>query len=220
MKVVKTEEKIITTYKHRGVLIKETEQNNEVIEVNVCRNKELNAQPFFINKDDFYSAVKASWYDDIVKIFQKSQKFNSVQDIIGKDVFYFCFDSHTIYDENKNPISIVQKIDYIESIVDLESEKGHEIFLKLSELIENHPYVLYAEFKEIHYYNSDFNGPKGIDALVYIPQEDYNNFYKDFNNARDLNKASRLSIESKDYNIFGEEITSLLKKYWELKYKY
>jgi hypothetical protein len=130
---------------------------------------------------------------------------------------------HILFDINEKPISLPLSFDYIGSLE--EKSSGDENYAKLISLLKKHPYILKIEEQEIPYYNSNFQGQKGIlRATAFIPQKEYEKLYRyciDFCKGRDkefwscsMHDIMKLSYNGYEYDLYGKEITELLKKHY------
>jgi hypothetical protein len=228
MKIVKTvkEDPIITTvqdiyyYTDSAFSIKESikEVNGKKTKHIKVIHKNKNLYPRIL--EGFNENFLKTIYEDFWDLEKLKKDIPSVEDLQDSELeVYFLFaDGHMLFDSNMKIVSIPSIFDYAGSLS--ERHQGDRVYRELINRLTIHPYVLKLEECNIPSYNSDFYNQRGIfRAKVLLPQEKYEEIY---NYVKDrkfwsvaIQEYIRMSYCYTDINIYGDEITALLKKYWK-----
>jgi len=176
----------------------------------------LNFRPLYVDRKEFDKFRKNNTYYEIMenkKLFKKITENTKVE---KENIILLSWNSNTFWDADENPLSHLYVIDYIGSLQEHEHFKGNE-FDSLIGKIKKHPYVKEITIKEIEYYNSDFNGQRGINlAHVFIPDEEYIKLWNKFKN--DQYPSCRVKDIIQFNYVKGIDLYGLnkdLKKFWE-----
>jgi len=216
MNLIKVSEKEISkkinTYKtEKGLEIVETIENGKLKSVNIKEDKNFGF-PYILN-------LPENWieeYDDFYKLYEYRKDIKSIEDLKEEEAYFLYSSGHMLFDANKKIVSIPYTFNYIGSLE--EKCENDAVYKKLIEALKKHPYVLEIEEKEIEYYNSDFDGQKGISlAKVYIPQEKYEQLYNKYKETEywsiSMGNEMKMNLIT---DLYGEEIENLLKKYYNI----
>lgn len=171
---------------------------------------------FLDEKKAFAQKEFKNWLDS-PEWLEKHKKSVSTLSMIDKYTPYLWYwPGHILFNIQGRPVSLPVNIDYIGSIKQVRHNKIYE---KLMDLIKVHPWFQRVEEIEIPGYNSDFYGQKAISAQVHIPQEEYEKLYEIFKNQEywsvQIEGVISLSYKHPEYDLYGDEITSLLVEYYK-----
>lgn len=218
MKILKTNktESVIETITHltdKKFSIIEKIVNGNLESINLVSKNRMTPMFLDIPKDYFIKQ-----YKDFYDLTKLSKKLTSIKDVNKYPVFFLYFDGHKLFNSERNIISIPYTFNYIGSLA--ERFEADPVYAEIIKKLKTHPFVLNLEEYEIPYYNRDFYRQKGIKiATVLTSQEKYEEMYLKY---KELGIASwsvrigdiiKLSYGT-HFNLYGEEITELLKKYY------
>ena len=217
MKLTRIHEKEIYTkiniYKtEKGLEVTETFENKKLKSVTLNPDQTFGF-PMMLNLPD-------NWideYNDFGYFYKHKQEINKLEDIKEDKIFFLYSAGHMLFDVDRNIVSIPYTFIYIGSLK--ERHEDDKVYKKLMKLFKKHPYVLQLEEEEIAYYNSAFEGQKGIKlAKVYIPQKKYEKLYNKYKDEGywSVNMGSEMKLGTVT-DIYGKEIENLLKEYYRRK---
>lgn len=205
--------KIITYKTKNNLKIVETIENGEVASITIeelFKNKEFGS-PIMLN-------LPKNWikeYENFYTLYEYKKEISNLEEIEEEKIYFLYSSGHMLFDANKNIVSVPYIFNYIGSL--RERYEDDKVYRKLMNLLEDHPYVLKFEEKEIESYNSNFDGQKGIHlAKVYIPQEKYDQLY-DRHKGKEywsVNMGEEMKMACVT-DIYGKEIENLLKEYFK-----
>lgn len=194
--IVKEEifEKKITTYRCNDFFyIKVTKENGKQTDIKLeYQDKDIfvldgyetiklgHCFPMYLpNKEQFYKDVQEKHYTTILEEY-RGEKFD-FQKYLNKllkletkpeDFIYCNAGSHLFFDYNFTPISYVYFHDYSGQLS--QRYRKSPLWKELVSKLKTHPYIKEVKTFVVPYYNSDFEGQRGVETIQsYIPQEEY-----------------------------------------------
>lgn len=176
--------------------------------------------PFLFKKGAFTKKAMKRFidyknYNILSFIDDHKVKLTSLDDINKYDLYFYYSAGEILFEKDLVPISMPYVFNYIGGL--REKQNKRKIYEKLIKKFSSHPYVLYFEEEIIPYYNREFEGQKGIKiAIVYIPQKIYLTLWKKYKDKEYWSTRIKEQISlgyNSNMNIYGKEITDLIKKY-------
>ena len=216
MKKISEETTTVVTKKtiyenENGISILETNINGEIL-YDFISDGDL--YPCLIDVDNLPDNPSYHDYDNN-RVF-----LNSFDDLDKYPLYYLYLSGHEVFDENKKIISTLKSFSYIGSLS--ERVENDILYQELIEKLKVHPFVVSLVDSSIPYYNANFDEQKGItEAKIFLSQEKYEELYlKSLEEDGEywsvkLHDAISLSHGTADYNVYGESISNLFKKFLE-----
>ena len=213
----KTKTVITKTTKYEtdsGLVIIETAVNKRKKTFTIEKQGDLHPVPLDLPEDFFQKD-----YNDFWDVRKREAKIEKIEDFEKYPIYFLNFGAEELFDENMNIVAKPYRFSYIGSLK--EKIPNDPIYAKIMEKLKEHPFVLELEEEMIPGYNQNFWGQKGIkNAKVFLSQEKYEEIYKtakeqdkEFWSSR-MRDAMRMNYEgSVDFNVYGDEISALLKEY-------